>query len=339
MERVSVWSCSAAQLLSADRFHGEEKARTSFPLLETWSAGYRRSMNNDTRKDSGRGSLRDADCPSWMKICAAQVCMFGSMLRRAEPIPDPTSVPPAANVLLELFQLDGAPPPESLASLLNNGLSALPALVERLGGIGRKAASMWIERRRIDLEATAQSLVTFYTQQRGERIHGLPQPRSQLCDFKIRSLFEETFCSWLEEERPLVLERAVALMGGIFFATFTTPEARRRVTSLIADVRTLQQVSSRLSATLASLENKHVLGVNALDSAVSGVLEALAPYVDILKTKGRPSDPFGSVVVRCLRDAGLTVGDVAQVMGVTPNAVRKNRRRAGLPHQLKSLSH
>jgi hypothetical protein len=157
-------------------------------------------------------------------------------------------------------------------------------------------------------------------QGRGAAFPGVP-------GLKSKSVFEAVFWDWLVETRPPILERWPDLMMGLGLLSFDEPKARARVSAFFRDLRALSQVSEKLAAQLKALPEWARPALPPLAEPLDAVLKALAPLAETFKTKGRRAEPFRLMAVRCLREAGLTVPEVARMLEVSKDAVRKLSQR------------
>jgi hypothetical protein len=199
----------------------------------------------------------------------------------------------------------------------------------------RSVVALWIERQKTELASARDSLCEAYAKDI-DRVRRL-LPEWQVGGWVPACAFEAIFASWLCRTKPIVLHRAVDLAMGLFLALPSEARIRKATNQLIKDLRTLNVVATRLAFQIETLRRDDsfrsmagkadALGLKRLEGALGTVVAVLAPHVSMLKTRGRRSDPLKSIVVRCLRAAGLTDRDISRVLGVKTDAVRKQARK------------
>jgi hypothetical protein len=208
-------------------------------------------------------------------------------------------------------------------------------MLEDAPPLTRSVVALWIERHRTELTAARESLCDAY-EEGIERVRRLPA-EEQVDGWAPACAFEAIFASWLLRTKPVVLQRAVALATALFLALPSEPRMRKVADQLIKDLRILNDVATRLGLQIEALRRvdsfqsiavkADALGLKRLEGALSSIVALLAPHVATLKTRGRRSDPLRSMVVRCLREAGLADRDVSRLLGVKLDAIRKQARK------------
>lgn len=276
-----------------------------------------------------RRRTADESIEPWIKIWLGHVAITGSMLRGARPL-NPAVVNPDGDALVALFDAQG-PSPAGVRAGLSAAGAAVNELLEEAPPFTRSVAALWIERHRAELTAARDSLCDAYGKDI-ERVRQLPLA-VQVDGWRPACSFEAIFASWLLKTKPGVLHRAVDLAMALFFALPSEPRVRQAVDQLIKDLRTLNDVATRLGLQIGTLRRDDsframaakvdALGLKRFEDVLGAVVAALAPYISILKTRGRRSDPLRSIVVRCLRAAGLADRDISRLLGVKTDAIRK----------------
>jgi hypothetical protein len=277
----------------------------------------------------------DASDPG-LRIWVGTVLILGEQWRGSTPI-NPGDPDPAGDTLVSVFDPTG-PDPSVVRSAVSDVAGFVRELISKAPPRTKRALITWIDRHRAELVAAADSLCTAYARDI-ERVRRAG-PREMQIDglrFVPRCAFESIFISWIFEARPAVLLGAIDLMTGVLFALPSEQHFHEATGELMKDLRTLNDVASRLSAHIERLrlpgpfqgiaEKADAFGLKRFEDSLRSVRSFLAPIMSELKAKGRRSDPLRSVVVRCFRAAGLTDGDIAEVLDVKKDAVRKQARK------------
>jgi hypothetical protein len=270
----------------------------------------------------------------WIKIWLAHVAVTGGMWRGARSL-NPAIPNPEGDALVALFEVQGPPPAVVRAAISATG-RMMNELLREAPPFTRSVVALWIERHKTELATASDSLCDSYEEDI-ERVRRLP-PEVQVHGRVPACAFEAIFASWLLKTKPIVLQRAVDLAMALFLALPSEPRMRKATDQLIKDLRTLNDIATRLGSHVETLRrddafqpmaaNADALGLKRLQDALGSVVAVLAPHVSMLKTRGRRSDPLRSIVVRCLREAGLTDRDISRVFGVKTDAVRKQAAKA-----------
>jgi hypothetical protein len=279
----------------------------------------------------------DHSTEPWIRIWISQVLVTGSMWRGARPL-NPDEPNPDGDALVSLFEPMGPEPPV-VRSAISTMAGFVRELIEKAPPRTKCALTLWIDRHRSDLVAAADSLCVAYGRDiESVRRVGPEEVHIDGLSFVPACAFEAIFISWIYKVRPVVLRRAIDMISGVLFAIPSEPEFHKAMGEVMKDVRTLSDIASRLSSHIKLLRRPGPFqnmaayadrfGLKRFEDSLASVTSFLAPIMSELKAKGRRSDPLRSVVVRCFRAAGLSDGDIAAILDVKKDAVRKQARKA-----------
>jgi hypothetical protein len=270
----------------------------------------------------------------WIKIWIGQALILGSMLRGARPL-NPEEPDPVGDAVVSLFDPMGPAPSDVRAAVVKVAAFARE-LIDKAPPRTKCALILWINRHRTGMTAAADSLCAAYTRDI-DRVRRASPEELQIDGRPASSAFEAIFISWILDNKPDVLRRAIDLMTGVLFALPSEQHFHKATGELMKDLRTLNDVASRLTAHIERLrrsgpfqgmaDKADAFGLRRFEDSLGPVTSFLSPITSELKAKGRRSDPLRSIVVRCFRAAGLTDGDIATVLDVKKDAVRKQARK------------
>lgn len=122
-------------------------------------------------------------------------------------------------------------------------------------------------------------------------------------------------------------------MMSFLFARCLDVDGMKKLRVLLRDLAAAKKTAERLASTVDALGANPVLtGLRVLPPEFRRVAAsidlAIRPFQHEWQSSGRPTDPIRFMLTTLLTEAGLTAGDIAELLGVTKDAVRKQLRRA-----------